>query len=322
MKLIQAWAGILLASSLITTAHAAGETYPTQPVKAIIGWEPGGVTDIAARALAKKLGEQWGQPLVVENRAGGGGVIATSAVARAKPDGYTLAFIGGSEAAIRPFTQEDPYLYSRDFTPIALITVNPIVLAANVDSPYRTVADLRANPGTKGEGILFSSSGTSSTPHLAGEYFSRASQIKLKHIAYKGGAPAAAAVASGEVPLGFMAMSSAKPFIDSGRIRIIGVTTANRVSVEPTWPTLAEQGVQGFDASVWTGLYVRKETPAPIVEKLAADVAKALRDPELIEAFRRLGADPGHVVLGEFGKYVSTSANANEAIIKGLVKQP
>src|SRR5690606_36045361 len=123
-----------------TLAHAQTPTYPSGPVKTVIGWEPGGVTDLAARTLAKKLGERWGQPLLVENRAGGGGIIATTAVAQARPDGHTLAFVGGSEPTIRPFVQNDPYLHSRDFTPVALITVNPIVLVANADTPFKTVA--------------------------------------------------------------------------------------------------------------------------------------------------------------------------------------
>ena len=308
----------LAAAGLATAMAASAQTYPTDTVRTIVGWEPGGVTDVAARTLTKKLGEYWGRAVVVENRAGGGGIIATGLVARAKPDGHTLAFVGGSEVSVRPFLQEDPYLYSRDFTPVALITINPIVLAAHVDSPFRSLKDLRADPRAKAEGIPFSSSGVSSTPHLIGEHFSLVSQIALKHIPYKGGAPAASAVASGEVPLGFMALSSAKPFVDSGRIRIIGVTTAKRVSSEPNWPTIAEQGLPQFEGSVWTGLYVRKETPARIVEKLAADVAKALADPEVVATFQRLGAEPGDLVLKPFAEYAQASAKANEGILRRL----
>ncbi len=299
-------------------AHAQAPAYPTEPVKTVVGWEPGGVTDISARALAQKLGERWGQPLIIENRAGGGGIIATTAVARAKPDGHTLAFVGGSEPTIRPFVQNDPYLHSRDFTPVALIAVNPIVLVANADSPFRTVDDLRQDPRAKSGGIPFSSSGASSTPHLVGELFAEESGIHLKHIAYKGGAPAATAVAGGEVPLGFMVLSSARPFLDAGKLRLIGVSTEARSATAPDVPTLAEQGVPGFDASVWTGLYVHKDTPRPIVEKLAADVQAVLKDPAIIASFARLGGEPGNLVLDEFGQYVQASADKHHAILRKL----
>lgn len=308
-------AGLL---AVATLASAQNASYPSSPVKAVIGWEPGGVTDLAARSLAKKLGERWGQPLLVENRPGGGGIIATAAVARARPDGYTLAFTGGSEPTIRPLVQNDPYTYARDFTPVALVTVNPIVLVANAATPFKTVADLRLDARSSQGGIPFSSSGASSTPHLIGELFSDESGIKLKHIAYKGGAPAATAVASGEVPLGFMVLSSAKPFVDAGKLRVIGITTRQRVATAPDWPTIAEQGIKDFDASVWTGVYVRKETPKAIVEKLAADVAAVLRDPEIVQSFAQLGADPGTLTLEAFGRYVRTSAEKQGAVIQRL----
>ncbi|WP_420225112.1 Bug family tripartite tricarboxylate transporter substrate binding protein [Pigmentiphaga litoralis] len=299
--------------------HAQGAvTYPTKPVKIVVGWSAGGVADVAARVFAQRLSTLWGQQVQVENRPGGGGIIASGVVARAPADGYTLQMVAASEITISPFVRDDlPYSYDKDFVPVFQTTLNPIVLAIHANSPYKTLNDVitaaKAAPGK----ISYSTAGNGSNPHLAVELFSDEAGISLKHVPYKGGGPASVAAAGGEVVLGAMAISSALPYVKAGTLRVLGVTGTQRLASLPDWPTLAEQGYKNAAlASVWTGLYVKAGTPAAIQQKLAADFAVALADPSVKGQLENLGAEPGGATFGTFGAAVKAEAARNEAIVR------
>jgi len=307
------WA-IIAALSFVCSAHALD--YPTKPVRIMVGWAPGGIADVAARIVAHKLTEKWGQQVIVENRAGASGMIANGAASRAEPDGYTLMLATSPEVTTTPFIQKNaPKYFVDNFIPVVLVSINPMALVATTNGPYKSVKDLVAAAKEKPGQIPYSSAGVGSAPHLAGEMFAEATGIKLLHVPYKGGSPAAVAVATGEVPIGFVAMAGAVPLVQSERMQVIGLTTAHRVASEPKWPTLAEAGVPNFDYTVWTGLFVQKGVPADIVRKLNADFEAVLAEPDVIKQFEVLGAIAGNEPLAAFVERIKRDTSANEAIV-------
>jgi tripartite-type tricarboxylate transporter receptor subunit TctC len=300
---------------LICSAHALD--YPTKPVRMIVGWPPGGITDVAARILAKKLSEKWGEQVIVENRSGASGMIADAFAARAQPDGYTLMLASSPEITTTPFIQKSaPRYFVNDFVPVALVSINPLVLVAGSNSPYKSVHDLIAAAKAQPGKISYSSPGIGTAPHLAAIGFENATGVKLVHVPYRGGGPAAVAVASGVVPIGFNAMAGAVPVIRSGRVRVLGVASAQRIPSEPNWPTLAEQGVPNFEYTVWSGLFVQKGVPADIVRKLAADVHAVLAQPDVAKSFAVFGAIPANDDLAAFKQRIKRDTAVNEAIVK------
>ena len=307
-----------MAAGLATGAHAQPADYPNKPVKIVVGWSAGGVADVAARIFAQKLSTKWGQQVQVDNRPGGGGIIASGVVARAPADGYTLQMVAASEITISPFVRDDlPFSYDKDFSPVFQTTLNPIVIAINADAPYKNlpevIAAAKASPGK----ISYSTAGNGSNPHLAVELFSDEAGIKLKHVPYKGGGPASVAVAGGEVVLGAMAISSALPYVKSGKLRVLGVTGTKRLATLPDWPTLAELGYKNAaQSSVWTGLYVKAGTPQALQQKLAADFASVLADPAIVKQLEGVGAEPGGATFGDFGAAVKAESGRNEAIVR------
>jgi tripartite-type tricarboxylate transporter receptor subunit TctC len=233
-----------------------------------------------------KLGEYWGHQVVVENRPGGNGLIAMTAAVRAEPDGYTLVMASGGDVALNPALLEKmPYDVERDLVPITGVSDAPIVLAANSASLYKSVADViaasKANPGS----VDIGTPGIGSITHLVLEWLALSTGTKLQNVPFKGGAPAVQALVSGVVPLGIMASSSVAPNLSSGTLRVLGVTSAKRSALNPEWPTLQEQGVADVNASNWTALFAPKGTPQAIVDKLNADVVRALNSPDVKERF-------------------------------------
>lgn len=291
--------------------------YPKGPVRIIVGWAPGGIADIAARILGQKLSEKWGHQVLVENRPGASGMIANGIAARAEADGYTLMLATSPEVTTTPFIQENaPKYFINNFIPVTLTSINPMVLVTTPASPYKTVQELVAAAKEKPGGIAYSSAGTGSAPHLAAELFADATGIKLEHIPYKGGAPAAVAVVAGEVPVGLVAMAGAVTYVKAGRLRVLGLTTAKRIKSVPEWPTIAEAGVPNFDSTVWTGLFVRKGTPPEIVRKLDSDFREVLADPDILKQFDAAGAIPGNESLATFVERIKLDTYQNERIVR------
>ena len=284
--------GAVVGSLVLLAQPAVSQTYPSKPIHMLVPYAPGGITDIAARIVGAKLTEAWGQQVVVDNRPGGNGFIAMSAGAKAAPDGYTLIMATVGDVSINPaLFKEMPYNMERDFASIAAVSDAPMVLAANANSPYKTVADVIADAKTKPGRISVGSPGNGSINQIVLEWMALNTGTKFQHIPYKGGAPEAAAVAGGDIPLGVMASSSAAPHIKSGRVRVLAVTGAKPSKFNPEWPTLQSQGVKDVDASNWTLLLAPKGTPKEIIDKINAEVVKILNMSDVKERFAAGGVE-------------------------------
>lgn len=283
---------VSLLLSICAVFAAGAQDYPSRPVRIIVPYAPGGVTDIASRIIGNKLSEIWKQQVVIENRPGGGGLVGTQAVAKASPDGYTLLAATVSEFAItQHFYAKFPLDPIKDFAPIVLVSDTPLMFAAHVSAPFNTVAEMIAYAKKQPGGLAFASPGNGTLNHLTGERFALETHTKMLHIPYKGGAPAGAALASGEVPVGVVAASSALPHIKSGRVKAIAVTMAKRIPLGPEWPTVAESGVPGFEASNWVAIVAPAGTPRDIIVKVNADANRALKLPDVRERFAGVGAE-------------------------------
>jgi tripartite-type tricarboxylate transporter receptor subunit TctC len=271
---------------------ATAQTYPSKPIHILVPYAPGGITDIAARIVGAKLTEAWGQQVVVENRPGGNGFIAMTAGAKAAPDGYTLTMATVGDVAINPVLFKDmPYNMERDFSSIGVISDAPMVLAAHANAPYNSIADVLAAAKAQPGRISVATPGNGSVNQLVLEWMALNTGTKFQHIPYKGGAPAAAALAAGDIPLGVLASSSAAPHVKSGRARVLAVTMARKSQFNPEWPTMQEQGVKEIDASNWTLLLAPKGTPQAIIDKLNAEVVKILNMPDIKERFAGGGVE-------------------------------
>jgi tripartite-type tricarboxylate transporter receptor subunit TctC len=283
---------LLTALLVLCAAPAQAQTYPGKPIHVLVPYAPGGIADIASRILGAKLTEAWGQQVVVENRPGGNGFIAMTAAAKSPPDGYTVVMATGGDVAINPALFRDvPYDMERDLAPIALVSDAPLVLAVHAATPYKTVADVIAAAKAQPGRLSVSTPGNGSINQIVLEWMALNTGTKFQHIPYKGGAPAAAALAGGDIPLGILASSSVAPHVKSGRVRVLAVTMAKRSSLNPEWPTLQEEGVKDVDASNWTALFAPKGTPQPIIDKLNAEVVKILNMPDVKERFAGGGVD-------------------------------
>jgi tripartite-type tricarboxylate transporter receptor subunit TctC len=277
---------------ILCAAPAQAQTYPAKPIHIFVPYAPGGIADIASRILGAKLTEAWGQQVVVENKPGGNGFIAMTAAAKAPADGYTVVMATGGDVAINPALFKDmPYDVQRDLAPIALVSDAPLVLAAHAATPYKTVAEVIAAAKAQPGRLSVSTPGNGSINQIVLEWMALNTATRFQHIPYKGGAPASAALAAGDIPLGVLASSSVAPHVKSGRVRVLAVTMAKRSRLNPEWPTLQEEGVKDVDASNWTALFAPKGTPQPIIDKLNAEVVKILNMPDVKERFAGGGVD-------------------------------
>jgi tripartite-type tricarboxylate transporter receptor subunit TctC len=288
-----AWfVSVISALVVLCAMSAQAQNYPAKPIHILVPYAPGGITDIASRIVGAKLTEAWGQQVVVENKPGGNGFIAMTAAAKAAPDGYTVVMATGGDVAINPAMFKDiPYDVERDLAPIGAVSDAPLVLAVNGAAPYKTVADVIAAAKAQPGRLSVATPGNGSINQIVLEWMALNTDTKFQHIPYKGGAPAAAALAGGDVPLGILASSSVAPHVKAGRIRVLAVTMAKRSKLDPDWPTLQEQGVKEVDASNWTALFAPKGTPKPIIDKLNAEVVKILAMPDVKERFAGGGVD-------------------------------
>jgi tripartite-type tricarboxylate transporter receptor subunit TctC len=268
------------------------QTYPDRPVRILVPYAPGGITDIAARLVGAKLSELWGQQVVVENKPGGNGVIALTAAVRAAPDGYTLVLVAGGDVALNPLLLKNmPYDVERDLVPITSVSSAPIVLVANSASPFKSVADVIAAAKAKPDSIDVGLPGVSSINDLVLQWFASSTGTKVQIVPFKGGAPAVQALVSGVVPLAVLASSTVTPHEKAGAVRVLAVASAKRSRLDPQWPTLQEQGVADVDASNWTALFGPKGIPDAIVQKLNTDVVKVLNDDGVKQRFAAGGVE-------------------------------
>jgi tripartite-type tricarboxylate transporter receptor subunit TctC len=280
-------------AALVAGAAVAAEDYPNRAITILVPFAPGGVVDLASRTIGEGLSKMWGQEVIVENRAGGSGFIAASAAAQADADGYTLFMGESGTLAINPsLFEEMPYDPAADFTPISTITDTPLVLVANKDAAFDTMAGfLDAAKASPGE-ITYSSAGIGTLNHLAPEWMAIEAGIEIAHIPYRGGRPAATAVASGEVDVSVVSYSSTKPFIDSGDVVVLSTASGQRIPPSPDTPTMQEAGVPNVDTSQWTGLVAPAGTPDDVLDKLNAAINEVLADPAVVERLEGAGAAP------------------------------
>ena len=276
-------------------------SWPTKPVRIMVGASAGGGTDIIARMLAEKYQNAFGQPFVVENRPGAGNTIAAEVTARAPADGHTILVATNSAQAIAPHMMKLAFDPIRDLAPVALIVVVPNIVAVSPSVKATTIPDLIAEIKAKPGGFSCGSSGIGSTQHLACEAFAMATGTKIVHIPYKGSAPVLTDLAGGQIQLDFDTTSSAMSFVKSGRIKALAVMTPKRSPELPDLPTLAEAGVPGVEMSTWYGLFATAGTPRDVLARLYAETMKALAMPDVRKKLQDLGGEPGTLTAEQFG---------------------
>ncbi len=273
-------------------APALAQTYPDRPIRWIIPWPPGGGADVIARLMGNQVAEELGKPVVIENRAGAAGNIGAQQAARSAPDGYTIVFAYSGTHSINRHLYKEMTFEENDFTPVVFLSDVPQMLVVNANLPVKSVGDLialaRANPGK----LTFGSSGNGAINHLAGQLFASMADVKLTHIPYKGGAPAASAVMSGEIDMIFGEPATLLPFVESGRLRAIATTGAKRSVGMPDLPTIAESGVPGYDVTSWNGVLAPAGTPPDVIARLNAAFNKVLAEPEMRARLVKIGYEP------------------------------
>ena len=307
-------AGKLAAALLLTIAVAAGipagaQQYPNGQIRIVVPFTPGGGTDILARLIGQKLTESWGQPVVVDNRAGASGTLGTAIVAKSPPDGQTMLIVPAGYAGNPGLYKKLPYDHTRDLTPVSWLASGPLTLVVHPSFPAKTIKEFiafgRAHPGE----INFGSPGAGTLPHLSAELFNSRSGLKMVHIPYKGAGAAVTDLLAGRVPIYFMNILQSLQLIKSGRLRALGVTTPERSPIAPDIPAIAEAGLKGYDMTNWYGLLVPAGTPGPVIAKLNAEVARILNLPELKN---RLAEDGMTVVASSPEKFAAFLARETE----------
>lgn len=276
----------------VAAAPSHAQTYPNRPVKMLVGFPPGGGTDVLARAMAGELSKSLGQQFVVENRGGANGVIATSELAKAAPDGHTLMMTISSHVTNALLYPKLSYDLFRDFQPISLVATSPFVLISHPSFAANNIGELIGMAKAKGKSIDFGSPGVASTQHLAMELMNLMAGVQMTHIAYKGGAPALTDLLAGQVPLMFMTTVQSLPYLKDKRVKALAVSTAKRTAVLPDVPTIAESGVPGYESDVWFGIIAPAGVPRPIVDRLHAEIVRIIKTPEMQKSLAAQGAEP------------------------------
>ena len=308
---------IVLATAALPLA-AFAQTYPTKPIRILVGFVPGGSTDLAARFIAQKLSEQFGQQVLVENRPGAGTAIANERGATAPPDGYTLLLMTASGAAVSAARSDLPYDINRDLVPIARGTATTYVVMIHPSVPVRSIKDLialaRANPGK----MSYASEGVAASAHINGELFKSMAKLDMLHVPFKGGTESATAVASGHVDVGFPTITASLPMADIGKIRLLAVTSAKRSALKPELPTVSETGLPGYDRASWNGLMGPAAMPKDIVAQLQAATEKALNHPQTREQLMKVGLEPNFQPGEAFGAYLRNEIAQIARLLKAI----
>lgn len=282
---------ICVLACMASAAATASDTYPAKVVKIVVPYPPGGPYDTIARVVAQKLGEAWGQPFVVENRAGANGGIGASAVAKSPPDGYTLLMGGIGPNAINGSLYPNlPYNAATDFAPVIQVISSPNVLVVNPDVKARSVADLQSLARRSANPMAYASAGAGSSTHLFAVMFAQTMKLDLMQVPYRGDAPAVMATIAGETPMYFASAASILPHIKAASVRAIAVTGRRRLPALPNVPTMSEAGVKDFQATAWYGLFAPRDTPADVVNKLNRQINIVLNDPETRQKLQRDGS--------------------------------
>jgi tripartite-type tricarboxylate transporter receptor subunit TctC len=296
------------------TAHA--QDYPVRPIRMILGFAPGGSTDLVARVVAQKMADAWGQQVVVDNRPGANGMIGADLVAKAGPDGYSLLLSSIGPMAINASLYKMPYDIVADFAPVTytgnvtnLLVVHPSVPVVNVKE---LIALAKAQPGK----LTFGSSGTGGAPHMAVELFRILAKVNVVHVPYKGGGPAMADLVGGQISGSFASMPSSIPFVRAGKLRALAVTAPKRSPAEPQVPTISEAGIPGFSVLDWQGLFTTAKTPAAVVNKLNSEVVRILKLPDVVERLATAGVEIQTSTPKEWGDFVKSEIAKWAKVVK------
>ena len=303
---------ISLLAGLLVCLSAWAQEYPSRMIRIIVASAPGGPVDITARVIGEKLSDTWKQPVIVENRVGASEMIGTSAAAKAAPDGYTLLVVANPFTVNPAVYPKLPYDPVRSFSTVTMLTQTPMALVANPKAPFSSIKELIAAAKARPGDIAWASAGMATMNHITGEQFAAEAGVKLLHVPYKDGSPAAAnAVIAGDTQFGIVGLNSALPFVKAGRLKALAVTTEKRTALAPDLPTLAELGVQGVDTAVRVGMYAPSGTPKDVITKLNAEVNRILKEPATRQQLANLGADA----------YGTTTPEEHEALIRRIAAQ-
>jgi tripartite-type tricarboxylate transporter receptor subunit TctC len=306
--------GLVLA--LVAASASFAQSYPSKPIRCIVAAPPGGPADIVARLIGPKLTEAWGQPVVIDNRAGATGIIGTEMAARAVPDGYTIAVIGSGLATNRMLYQRVRYEPVRDFAPITQAISVPNILVVHPSVSATSVRELiqlaKAKPGE----LRFASAGIGSTGHLGAELLNWTAGVKMTHVPYKGGAPALVDLLGGQVEVLFSLAVAAMPHVKGGKVRALAVTSSKRSAVAPELPTVAESGFPGYEVTGWFGVLAPSGTPRTIVDKLNVAIVGLLSSREVQERLVNLGADPAPGTPQQFAAHIKSESQKWGRFIK------
>jgi len=294
--------GAVICATLLSTI-AVAQSYPTKPVRIIVGYPAGGPTDMIARTVAQKLSPALGQQVIVDNRPGASGMIGAELAVKAPPDGYTLLTVPITYAVTPSVFPKMPYDAEKDLAPVALVAAAPFILVVHPTLPVKTVKDLIVLAKSRPGQINYASASAGGMPHLAGELFNIMAGVKLTHIPYKGAAPATIDLLAGQVSLMFNNMLSAMPHVKSGKLRAVAVTSAKRSSAVPELPTVAET-IPGFEASGWYGAFAPAATPREIIAKLNGEINRLMRQPDVAQRLAGDGVEAVTMTPAEFGTYL------------------
>ncbi|PWK30983.1 Bug family tripartite tricarboxylate transporter substrate binding protein [Cupriavidus plantarum] len=298
-------AAALLAGASLHVAHAA-DAWPSKPITLVVPFAAGGTTDIVGRAVGQKLGQALGQPVVVDNRPGAGGTLGAANVARAQPDGYTFLLATIAHTMAPGIYKSLPYDFQKDLEPIGMVASTPNVLIVNEQIPVKTVQELiayiKAHPGK----VNYGSAGIGSTEHMSGELFRSATGTDISHVPYKGGAPMMTDIIAGQIQMAIETSPSAYPHIKSGKVRALAVTSAKRSPAYPGLPTVAESGVPGYEVVTWYALMAPRGTPEAIKQRAGAELAKVLKQPDVVKRFDEQGVSAGDMNAQQLGAFIKT----------------
>ena len=303
--------------AVLAYSWAQAESYPTRPIRMVVNFAPGGTGDIITRVLAGKLGEQLGQPMIVDNRGGAGGVVGANIVAKSPSDGYTLLLGSNGALTIAPSAGALPYDPVRDFTPVSLAALSQFVLVIHPSVPAQNVKQLIAIAKEKPGGLNYGSAGSGSVAHLAGELFKNMAGIDILHVPYKGSGPMTIDLIAGHVQLSFPGLSSLVPHIRSGAVRALAVTGQNRSGLNPELPTISESGLAGYEATTFWGILGPAKLPPEIVKQLSTETQKAIQNPAFRKQLVSLGFDPVGSTPAEFVAQIRTDTQKWKKIVTG-----
>lgn len=313
---------LLLAAALLAAPFAHAQTFPSKSITIIVPATPGGAIDITARLIGAKLSAAWGQPVQIENVGGAAGMLGSDRVAKAAPDGHTLALVASSHAINPSMYKKLPFDTVKAFEPVALTHVVPLLLAVTKDVPAKDVSELvaylKANPGK----FSFASSGNGGAPHMSAELFKTMAGVDVAHVPYKGSTAAHPDLIAGRVALMFDTVAAIAPQVKGGNVRGLAVTTSKRSSVFPDMPTMSEAGIKGYDTSTWGGLLAPAGTPKDVLAKLNAEVNKALASADVREKLAAAGIEPAGGTSQAFAEFIGSEMQRWGQVAKAAGVQP